>query len=425
MVSATIALLFAIRPVFAEPAFDQLWSWAGPEAARLSIPPALAPRAAAKDNLSAGSARESVDPAALKRLLERAKAEHSDAIVILKDGKVVVEEGFLDQKIYAMSATKSIASLAIGCLIEDGRIRSLDQKVSDFVPEWRQGEKQKITIRMLLNHTSGIGTQGRGASYAVQAPQVFAPGEGFAYNNPAVDLLALVIREASGMAAEKYFARRLFEPLGIIDWDWAYRDGLPLTAGELMIRPPDLARIGQMVLDGGVWNGKRIISKAWLDLSAQASQTFNPTCGLLWWLDTHARSVALTPRLLETWKRAGVRPELIDLLRPLVGRTMSVRDYYDAVRDAFRGRPAEWKEVEDILQRNRLQGHEIVEFGPVEGFLARGFLGQFLVIDPARRLVGVRMRNSRPSDYPTESNPKPEYVDGFDDFPDFVHALTK
>lgn len=415
MLSAALALFLTAPPALAAPAVQQLRTWAGPEASHLFIPPSFTPRAA--------PSRRQTDTA-LQRLLDRAKAEHSDAVVILKDGKAIAEYGTLDQKIYAMSATKSIASLAIGGLIEDGLIKSLDQKVSDFVPAWRQGEKQKITVRMLLNHTSGIKTQGRGAAYATQAPQVFPPGEAFAYNNPAVDLLALVIREASGMKAETYIAKRLFEPLGIVDWDWWYKDELPMTAGELMIRPIDLAKIGQMVLDGGVWNGKRVLSKEWLALSAQPSQTFDPTCGLLWWRDAHEKSVALTPRLLETWKRAGARPELLELLRPLVGRTLAgVAQYYKAVYAAFKDRPADSKEFEAFMRESRLQAYEVVELGPVEGFSAQGFLGQFLVIDPARRLVGVRMRRSRPSDYPTEANPNPDYVDSFSDFPIYVHAL--
>jgi CubicO group peptidase (beta-lactamase class C family) len=404
-----VALLFA-RPAAAAPALDQLRILAGPRSP--SAVPTLPPL------------DDGIDDAALKQLLAKAAEEHSDAVVILKDGKLVVETGEkLGEKMYAMSATKSIASLAMGALLDEGKLKSLDQKASDFIPSWRGTGKEAITIRMLLNHTSGISTQGRGANYALAAPLVFTPGTAFTYNNPAVDLLALIIKEASGMAADGYIARKILEPLGITDWEWAYMDDLPLTAGELKIRPVDLAKIGQMVLDGGVWKGERIIAKEWLLLSAKASQDFDPTCGLLWWRDAEVRGVALTPRLLETWKKAGLRTELVEKLRPLVGRTF--KDVFAHYRELQKTLGADFKELNETLAPGRWQGYEIVELGPVQGFSAQGFLGQYLVIDPARGLVGVRMRKSRPSDYPTEENPNPDYVDVFDGFPDYVHALAK
>lgn len=369
---------------------------------------------------------EGLDPLALQRLLDQANDEHSDAVLIVRHGKLVVAKGSWDQKIYAMSATKSVVSLAVGGLIDDGRIRSLDQPVADFFPEWKEGEKNKITIRMLLNHTSGLDTmRGLGPEgtvvHALKSPLMFPPGVAFTYNNNAVDLLAGVIEKVSGKRADLYIAERFFEPLGISDWDWG-KDavGTPLTAGELIIRPLDLAKIGQMVLDGGVWNGQRIISRRWLDLSAEASQSFDPGCGLLWWRDADVRSIALTPRLLEIWTRAGVRAELLELLRPLAGRSMkNSAELKTAMSAVFRDHPAYLQELEIALMRGRLQSYEIMELGPVEGFSARGWLGQFLVIDHKRGLVGVRMRHARPSD--SES---PTEVDGFRDFPKLVHQLA-
>ncbi|MBI5630503.1 MAG: beta-lactamase family protein [Elusimicrobia bacterium] len=346
--------------------------------------------------------------------------------MILRRGKLVASQGAWDRKIYAMSATKSVASLAVGLLIDDGLIQSLDQPVSDFVSQWKEGEKSKITIRMLLNHTSGLDTHGRGVPYALNAPLVYPPGTAFVYNNPAVDLLGVVIEKASGVRADLYIARRLFEPLGIADWDWAKDSaGNPLIAGELQIRPADLAKIGQMVLDGGVWNGRHVLSKSWLERSVEASQPFDPTCGLLWWRDAQARSIGFTPRLLEAWGRAGVRAEVLDPMRPLVGRPMKdMGELIAAMRAAYQGHPSYLKELNAVLMRNRLQWYEVIELGPVEGFSAQGWLGQFLVVDLKRGLVGVRMRDSRPSDYPTLENPHPPYVDTFDDFPKYVHELA-
>ncbi len=374
-----------------------------------------------------GSDDPAIDPAALKHLLERSAEEHSGAVIILRNGRLVASVGDVETKVFAMSATKSIVSLAVGRLLEEGRIASLDQPVADFFPQWKQGDKGRITVRMLLNHTSGLDTD-RGVSkpegvvtHALQSPLVFEPGSWFAYNNNAVDLLAGVIEKASGQRADLYIAKHFFEPLGIKDWDWAKdKTGTPLTAGELMIRPMDLAKIAQMVLDGGVWKGQRVINRQWIELSASPSQAFNASCGLLWWLHKEPKTVALTQRLFEMWARVGVPNDLIEPLRPMIGQSFQGVDrFFQAVRDVFRTQPDSLKQLEAALKRHRLSYYEVTEYGPMEGFSAHGWLGQYAVIDSKRRLVGVRMRAARKDDY---ENPFQE-KDSFRDFPQLVHRL--
>ena len=102
-----------------------------------------------------------INAPALDRLKTRAEKSGSDAVVVIKDGKLVANWNFGTPAgpIEAMSATKSIVNLAVGRLIDQGKIKSLDQPVGDFFNEWRQGRKAKITIRHLLNHTSGLQNQ--------------------------------------------------------------------------------------------------------------------------------------------------------------------------------------------------------------------------------------------------------------------------
>jgi CubicO group peptidase (beta-lactamase class C family) len=270
---------------------------------------------------------------------------------------------------------------------------------------------------MLLNHTSGLDTQGRGAATAVHAPLMLPVGSAFAYNNPAVDLLAEIIEKASGQPAERYIARRLFEPLGISDWNWDKdSEGYPLAAGDLELRPLDLAKIGQMLLDGGKWKGRQIVNPKWLAESTRPSQPYFLGYGLLWWLDDAGSQVGLTPRLLEAWIRAGVRPGLVDPLIPLVGRPMK-SGFWQALKKVYADRPGDLEELQKALDDRRLNPIEILELGPVEGYSARGWLGQFLVIDPARGLVGVRFHIKK-----GESQQWP--VNTFDDFPELIHQLA-
>src|SRR5690606_1307420 len=97
--------------------------------------------------------------AALERLLDNARATHSAAVLVLHAGRPVGDyrrDGAPTGPIELMSATKSVVALGIGQLLGDGRIRSLEQPVADFYPEWRQGRKAAVTVRMLLDHTSGL-----------------------------------------------------------------------------------------------------------------------------------------------------------------------------------------------------------------------------------------------------------------------------
>jgi len=135
-----------------------------------------------------------IDPAALERLKARAEKAGSDAVVIVKDGRLVADWTFgrPPGPIEAMSATKSIVALAVGRLIDQGKIRSLDQPLCDFYPEWRQGRKRRVTIRHLLNHTSGLQNDPHASEidaspdfvqFALAADLGDDPGARFAYNS--------------------------------------------------------------------------------------------------------------------------------------------------------------------------------------------------------------------------------------------------
>ena len=113
----------------------------------------------------------SVNQRALKRIVKRAEASESDALIIWKEGELV-GEWFFDKprgRIEAMSATKSVVVLAFGLLLSDGRLKSLDEPVCNFYPEWKQGLKSRITIRHLLTQMSGLQCERR-TTAIYQAP---------------------------------------------------------------------------------------------------------------------------------------------------------------------------------------------------------------------------------------------------------------
>lgn len=240
---------------------------------------------------------EGIDPERLETLVAEAGRANSDALVVLKNGKLVGEWYFGKERgpIQTMSVTKSIVSMAIGHLLDSGAIESLDQPVADFYPEWRQGRKRDITIRHLLNHTSGLQNVRNAGEEIYPAPDAIQlalaaelshdPGTHFSYNNKAVNLLGGVVERASGKALDVYVRDAFLTPLCIEATNW-YKDesGVPHAMAGLEIDAVGLAKLGQVMLDRGVWKGERLLSEEWVEESTRPSQEFVPNAGLLWWL---------------------------------------------------------------------------------------------------------------------------------------------
>jgi CubicO group peptidase (beta-lactamase class C family) len=241
------------------------------------------------------SAPDGISPSALKVLLDRAGEAHSDALVIMKDGHLVVEEYFGKEQgtIELMSCTKSVVALAMGKIIEDHLIDSLDQPVYTFYPEWKQGTKQEITIRHLLNHTSGLQNYPDTRIEIYPSPDAIKlglaaeisekPGNRFRYNNKAVNLLSGIIELASGKRMDYYLQETVLEPLSIFTSRWQMDpSGRPYAMAGLQLHATDLARLGQLVLDKGLWIDERIITAEWIEEMLKPGQSHHPQCGLLW-----------------------------------------------------------------------------------------------------------------------------------------------
>ncbi len=366
-----------------------------------------------------------INSKALVALLKRGAESHSDTIVIIKDDVVVGQWYFGKPQvpIEAMSATKSIAALAIGCLLHDGKITSLDEPVSDFYPEWRQGQKKLITIRQLLNHTSGL--QANSSTEEIYASPNFvqlalcaelsdAPGSKFFYNNKAVNLLAGIVQKASGQRMDRYINSRIFAPLGITNyhWDTDTAGNTQVMAG-LQIHAMDMARIGQMLADGGVWHGKQIVDASWIAEMTAPGQPMVPICGLLWWLEYKSTdNGTVDAGILQSWRQGGVPAIYITRATSLVGRIFPIPELLAKLNAVFDGHENKLK----YLYTQHIEQMRIVASGPLVAYNANGYLGQYLVIVPKEHLVAVRQIS--------EDHFKNEDTDGFADFTEIVPALV-
>ncbi len=234
--------------------------------------------------------------ALLQRIQCRAEESDSDVVYITQEGKVLLDwtsEPDLPL-LEIMSIGKSIVALAIGILIDEGKIPDIDMPVFHLYPEWYQGEKQKITLRMIMNHTSGIqvipdGNEISRASDSIQlalcAELSDVPGQKFFYNNKATCLLSGIIQRVSGQPLDQYVKQRLFSPLGITEFGWN-RDavGNPRSLGGVQMRMKDLYKIAQLVMNKGIWKGERLLTEGWIDRMLTSSEESRHKCGLLWWV---------------------------------------------------------------------------------------------------------------------------------------------
>jgi CubicO group peptidase (beta-lactamase class C family) len=372
----------------------------------------------------AGAGR-GIDSLALGRLLGAAERAHSDAVVLWKDGLPAGAWYFGGQprRIEAMSVTKSVVSLAVGRLITMGTIRSVDEPVHTFYPEWNQEPQSRITLRHLLDHTSGLQNVPDATveiypsrdfvRLALDAAVTDPPGTRFSYNNKAVNLLAGIVQKASGRQMDRFVAEELFAPLGIRDYAWALDSaGNPHAMAGLSILPEDLAKLGQLVLDRGAWAGRQLIAPEWFNQSLSPSRA-NPRYGLLWWLIPERGDFVIDDTHLEALRSAGADTAFLRLLGGMRGAYRSREELTAAELRMF---GPDFREI--IREGLRPAGMPIGrrETGPVAGYEANGYLGQYLVIYPDARLVAVRMiRGTRFTDPST---------DGLDDFRDLVRALA-
>jgi len=367
----------------------------------------------------------------LAHIERNAQAAHSDALLITRNRtpllETYTEDG--DSPIHLMSATKSIVALAIGLLLDDGKLASLDVPVSTIYPEWRQGQKRDITVRMLLEHTSGLqnvpnaGVELEGAPDLVQlalaAELSAAPGSTFAYNNKATNLLPGVVERLAGHRLDSYLDARIFKPLGITHYTWMKDEtGTPMGMAGLSLSARDLAAIGQLMLDEGVApDGSRLLSAQSVTLLTTQS-TRSPDVGLLWWRLPAWERYSLKPGMASSLEEHGVSTTMQTAILAAEGSTFASKV---AVIDFLAEQLGpSWPQVyaQEITARGlRLPDLFNIDRGPVRAVAANGYLGQHLVIVPSKNLVAVRLIHRR------DSHASP--VDDYALFPAEVLQLTE
>ncbi|MEO6313628.1 MAG: serine hydrolase [Chitinophagaceae bacterium] len=214
-------------------------------------------------------------------------AEKSNAglhsFMVIRHGHVVAEGWWspynanIAHCLYSLS--KNFTSTAIGLAIQEGKLNLADKVVSFFPddkPASTDGNLSAMTIRDLLTMTSGheadtfwpmmSSKDGNWVKTYFSIPVKFSPGSHFTYNSGNSYMLSAIITKVMGESMLNYLQPRLFAPLGIKDaaWDTDPR-GINIAAAGLRLKTEDIAKFGQLYLQKGMWNGKRILNEKWVE----------------------------------------------------------------------------------------------------------------------------------------------------------------
>lgn len=231
------------------------------------------------------------------------------SLLVFRNGKLISESYLKNPNdMYnprpIWSCTKQIVGVLTGLAYEQGYIGSPDDPISDYLSQELQNHRDKsnITIENLLTMRSGIGfdetvdvseilqkTPDNTIDYILDIPLIFTPGETFYYNSGDTHLIAASIQNSLGYPLEDWADEVLFSKIGFENYTWLEYDGYNYGGFGISTTPRNLARIAQLVLDGGAWNDTQLVDSLWIDdmittqtvIGNNSSNTF----GYQWWIN--------------------------------------------------------------------------------------------------------------------------------------------
>ncbi|MEO1054307.1 MAG: serine hydrolase [Bacteroidota bacterium] len=259
------------------------------------------------------------------KILGPTKRRGGPAGVILKDGYIIAKWGDVERVDMTFSVTKSYLSTTAGLALDEGLIKSVDDKVADYVWDgtFRSEHNQKIRWRDLLNQSSDWSGELFGISdWADRPPReggidewkaraLNEPGSRFEYNDVRVNVLAYSLLQVWRKPLPQVIKEKVMDPIGAsttwrwfgYDHSWVNVDGNKVqsvsggghSGGGLFINTLDHARFGLLFQRNGKWNGEQLLSENWIKMIQEPSTAYD-SYGFMWWLNQGPRS----------WKQDGV-----------------------------------------------------------------------------------------------------------------------
>ena len=248
------------------------------------------------------------------------------SLLVIKDNRLVAESYMKDNNDITnlravWSCTKQVTGILTGIAIENGIIDSVSDQISKYLPQTLNTNKAGITIENLLMMKSGInfsnsgyngdiskllrGEPSQSLNYILGLGMRSNPGTQFHYNDGDPHIISAILQERTGKTMKDWAKETLFDRIGITRLQWlTYKDGITFGAIGIYTTPRELGKIGQLVLNDGMWGSENIVSSSWINAMTSSkvpdneTNNTNITFGYLWWKDT-VRSV------MYTWGQGG------------------------------------------------------------------------------------------------------------------------
>jgi len=241
-----------------------------------------------------------------------ATAKHKlHSVLLIKNKQLIIEEYYdqntIDKPHDLRSTTKSIRSILMGIAIDNGFVENINDPISKYLDKPAPTKnldqrKDEITIKHLLTMSSGwdcndMDKKSKGQEdkvykkndwlqYTLNLPLINDPGSVSNYCTMGTVLIAEIISRASNMTIDQFAEKYLFQPLHIKNIHWGHtsnKEVIP-AAKRLYMTPRDMAKIGQLILNNGYWEGQQIVSKKWIEESTTPkTKISNLDYGYLWW----------------------------------------------------------------------------------------------------------------------------------------------
>ena len=267
--------------------------------------------------------KQGIDSEKLADILERIKEQNVNirSVAVIRNGYLVCDARFhpfpQDSWHIIHSCTKSITSALIGIAVDMGLIEGVDTPVLEFFPEKTAANldenKKALTLEHLLTMSSGFEARDSylynwegirkirmsrdWVQYMLDLPVTNAPGTKFDYSNGVSFLLSAILQQKAGENALSFAQKYLFGPLGISEVDWPSNpQGITIGWGQMRMKPLDMAKIGYLYLNKGIWEGKQVVSSAWVEASTREqvnARTLAEGYGYQWWVDKAGYYMAL------------------------------------------------------------------------------------------------------------------------------------
>jgi CubicO group peptidase (beta-lactamase class C family) len=239
----------------------------------------------------------------------------ADSVVVVRHGYIVYEKYFRapwdkDRVHNIHSCTKSVTGSLVGIALEQGKIRSLNDKMTDYFPartiQNLDERKKSVTLFHLITMRGGFDwaeqtypyTDPRNpifqalrsndtVQFVLDRPMATQPGRVWTYNGGFSHLFSAIITDQTGMNTMEFARKNLFDPLGITRFVWRTdRRGLYDGAGGLSMTPRDMAKYGYLILNKGVWEGRQIVPAKFIAESVKTQTRFTDSAGYgfhSWW----------------------------------------------------------------------------------------------------------------------------------------------